>query len=1085
MKEMKVKVRLVAVTLLLAAGFAFGADPVQCVWTGAMDDTFANKLNWENEQVATANDIAIIKVSGDRTLDLGDDGVTVGQFQVAKADGAPSSTKLTVTGGKLGIKVLSKDGAWKNEIPMTVNVPVGFQQWNAYNALNFLADVTFNKSVNFVDAGGTPTFYFKGDSNNKRNVTFNDSVTACDIRLSQWPGPIVTFNETVSARYIYGQDYTGSYVTFAAASNAVKISDSAYGGWWKLAVENALAETATFAFASGSGVAPSLNLCNHDQVLDRVTGVVAGKDCAIVSTDDSGNAKPATLTMKGRADAKTSALVKDQVSIRWSPTNETYQAVFTNAASTTTGKIIVDAGRFVIGGTATFQSLSAVEVAAGATFADESTAADSLKNLQTLTLGADATFTVSAPSATSGGKLLAEIAAGGKISVARDISLQTVAVRYGGSFVSNGTYSRDGANGTIAAAWVDGEGTVAVDSGTVAIWLGGNGDWETGDNWTSHAAPTTGTTDIRILEQSDADSVITVNEAMTLPGKLTVGNAGCGKATLDLRADVSVAAKFIDLQKGACLKVESGKTFYYNGQGAASDASTYPVRVRGGGEFLVAGGTAVFTNFTGRMLVEGETSLTGRVTMTDGAIKWYRGGNANYNLFLKTGGLFHADAGTFLSTDYGTQLKGNCLKCEGGRAEFAGTSVLQHAGNNECHAFYDGETVFSGTAVWKPNGEGSPCVTASAGNVGVLTFTGAATTAGSMNQLQVGTTAGGKGVFNWNSTATFSPGYRMQVADGGDGEVNVSAGKMNVGNRGMAVGMTADAVGTVNLTGGELKVAGSKLWSGDRHPNGLTIGFGATVGASNKSGRTMKGVLNMSADTLTHSSDDPMMVGAGAAEGSFTQTGGTFTDSKDLWIGAGGGLGVYSLAGGTATIGTAQWKYNLYLGGSFLSRCANGTLSSWPVLRHDADGTLKLSGGTLTVNGSTYLGCDGDGTIEVTGTAGIFKTTQDLVCSNCTVGAGTDTERKTSSTLKFVFGPDGVSTLKVDRKAVFTPGTKLVVDTSAFAGDLHKFDLVSYASKEGDIPAGDISCSDPEMKVVVGPKGIRASFPRGLVLIVR
>ena len=156
--------------------------------------------------------------------------------------------------------------------------------------------------------------------------------------------------------------------------------------------------------------------------------------------------------------------------LRWSPSSSDCVFVCSNAVSATTGSLIVEKGTVKLVTGASFTALSRLNVAAGAVFQVDAGAGTDF-HADALTLG-DATA---------------------KVVVGENVSLEMGAAVLNGAALSPGTYTADGANGTRTAAWIEGEGQVAVLTGPAnsGTWSGGGTDTlaTTDDNWAGGTAP--------------------------------------------------------------------------------------------------------------------------------------------------------------------------------------------------------------------------------------------------------------------------------------------------------------------------------------------------------------------------------------------------------------------------------------------------------------------------------------------------------------------------------------------------------------------------------------------------------------------
>ncbi len=157
--------------------------------------------------------------------------------------------------------------------------------------------------------------------------------------------------------------------------------------------------------------------------------------------------------------------------LTWSPASADYTFVCSNATSTTTGRMSVEKGTLKLVTGATFTALTELSVSAGAVF-DVDAVSGAGFSAASLTLG-DVTA---------------------KLKLAAGVQLTFNAATLAAAAMAPGVYSADGANGTRAAAWIEGPGTVNVLTGpaNADTWVGGDagGDATSLDgNWQMGVAP--------------------------------------------------------------------------------------------------------------------------------------------------------------------------------------------------------------------------------------------------------------------------------------------------------------------------------------------------------------------------------------------------------------------------------------------------------------------------------------------------------------------------------------------------------------------------------------------------------------------
>ena len=221
-------------------------------------------------------------------------------------------------------------------------------------------------------------------------------------------------------------------------------------------------------------------------------------------------------------------------------------------------------------------------------------------------------------------------------------------------------------------------------------------------------------------------------------------------------------------------------------------------------------------------------------------------------------------------------------------------------------------------------------------------------------------------------------------------------------------------------------------------------------------------------------------IGAGRAEGRFVQTGGAFGSSSAyaraaMLIGFLGGTGEYVMSNGVATVGT-----DVYVGGVLTNRVGFCPGVEYPG-GHDAVGRLEVVSGTFSTEKDIVLSADGAGTLEI-GHAGRVLASN-VVLSNGTFSAKT-------STVRFVFGADGVGRVEASGRMDIAPGSRMEVDLSGYRGEPKCFALIRCTSRAGSFADADIAVSGwghPQYPISVrqSDTGVRLAMSHGMVLVVR
>jgi len=151
-----------------------------------------------------------------------------------------------------------------------------------------------------------------------------------------------------------------------------------------------------------------------------------------------------------------------------------------------------------------------------------------------------------------------------------------------------------------------------------------------------------------------------------------------------------------------------------------------------------------------------------------------------------------------------------------------------------------------------------------------------------------------------------------------------------------------------------------------------------------------------------------------------------------------------------------------------------------PVDRHDAEGTLVVSGGIMQFGGTCYVGANGAGTVEMSGTGGTLSL-GGLVTSNTAAIA-------TSSALKFTLGADGVSPIVVSGGTKLTDGTKIGVDFTNYTNSRSAVKLIGCSGITADLDALDVTFTGVRpglAKLRLRPDGLYACLLRGMSIKIK
>lgn len=707
----------------------------------------------------------------------------------------------------------------------------------------------------------------------------------------------------------------------------------------------------------------------------------------------------------------------------------------------------------------------------------ESSGANTFAAVTDLEIDPSARFKVSASAISSGcnpfgnGTADAVIHYGGVVEVCSGVTVTLRSLQANGVVVPVNTYQAlDGTDPDAEkVSWVEGGGLVSVSTAEDATcWkTAANGAWSDASNWTD-GVPTAGRK--TYITAEGADYAITIPAGTTIPAEMTVGNTA-GSAHLSFGSGAHSVSSWnwtienggvVDVPVGANVKCDSGRT------------ANAQVNVSGGGQFLVSGGDVMFTNMyrtaSASFAVGGTGSLTGRVTVTGGAFHYvpYIGSTFNLNesgIVELAGGLF--DIPTMKSAAANVFIvNGGEIRATGGEYRTSGGDRFGWPTFMESGTFFGGDSIFtthsSDTVTVRPSGSGETAK---------LEFSGTAAWTNRCSLVKVGDAVGGSSILSFCSDATHGAivqsvptvvGGAYVGIDNGYGELDVSAGYVPIRANGLNVGCasgvsaTSDGVdGVVKVSGGAVYIYGTDNIVGydTLRLLGLIVGNGGCTAV--RSGRPYVGRVELTDGCMTNRYGT-VVVGMGYGEGSFEQSGGEYYAqiTKPVVIGMGGGVGRLSVSGGRFTTSSAD--ATIYVGGAvtnvFGANVPDLPASGYPIYRHDAQGTLSFSGGSMSIAGSVVLGADGSGTLERVGTNGTITIGRDLVFSNTVENA------ESGGTLAFRLDDSGrVEPIAITGKLVIGPNARLAVDT-------------------GDTALEEISCT-----LLRATGGVEGGFAHGAV----
>ena len=276
----------------------------------------------------------------------------------------------------------------------------------------------------------------------------------------------------------------------------------------------------------------------------------------------------------------------------WSPTSSEYSFVCSNAVSSTTGHVEVVKG--------------AVKLVTGASF----TALSGLK------VGAEGIFEVESGSGANFRAETLDVYTGSKLKLASGVTLTVGAAALDALPVKAGTYTGSGAEGK-SVAWIEGEGTVVVETGSASSynWVGGGTDTgiATEGNWSPETPDLNSGDAFAVFADSGAAATLDRNAAFE-GLSLKNGFAFSGTGTLsvgDMGISALDAASAAIYSFGSPLEATANQTWTiganntFNVTGGLKGSGN--VKVEGAGTLNIGSGAG----YTGSIDIATGTTISG------------------------------------------------------------------------------------------------------------------------------------------------------------------------------------------------------------------------------------------------------------------------------------------------------------------------------------------------------------------------------------------------------------------------------------------------------------------------------------------
>lgn len=665
-------------------------------------------------------------------------------------------------------------------------------------------------------------------------------------------------------------------------------------------------------------------------------------------------------------------------------------------------------------------------------------AKSTIANASSIKVAAGATLEVdsSVTAPFGGNKPLFDISSTAALKLGKDVDLSMIKVD--GEYVGGGRYqAQDGTDPTATkVGWLTGSAVLTVDNASFWKKSVTSGSWGASGNWNGGVPVPTAPA---YIINEGASYTVRVDSAAEV-GDLEVKNDGDNASVVAVsnRFSVAKSAK-VALEKGGEIEVGTGGEFSFTPEPTADGAS---------GLILGKGG---------KLRVEGEGSAT------------IKAGNSHCPIYQN-----------------------------GGDIEVCGNGTLNLGGIQYANYFGTGRTVFSDNAqLLFSRGAAEavkPRVYSAAlhsGETNLIEFTGNSSVSMAseydLDMFALGKAAkGGTSIMRCSGSGVRDFGVAFKVgADYGYAELDVSGGVVSTSLCGMEIGTfdygtkkETDVTGVLKVReNGMVAIGGGLAFSAANRLRGFCVGGGWYHPDSY--GNWFKGMVELSGGVISNN-NGCVTLGAGRAEGRIVQTGGEFksvaSSSKGaMVVGFLGGQGEYILSNGVASVG-----YDVYVGGALTNRVGFCPDAGCPI-GHDAQGVLSVAGGQFATAGDLVMSADGTGTLEV-GSAG------QVIAGNVILSNGTYSVK--TSTVKFMFGANGVGKVQSSGRLDIASGAKLKIDLSAYTADPKGFTLISYASREGEFAEKDIEIvgwDRPQnpIKVHQLAKSIRLSMGRGMLIVVQ
>lgn len=1099
------------VSIVLSSVFA-----KTCEWQLGGNGNWSDPDNWKDGVTPEAGDIVVIDNSGNAPITVNNDIVGLSLQSVDFKGGTfnsenneweyPDTSAITLNGNALTLT--GADGVlMANSVYVTVNVPLTVGE----GSVNYGTTLTLNGDIKVADDAESIEFNTadynwdtRHDSQGQRiykTLYLNGAVSGsqADLRFPSGGGQMaIKVNKTVDVRNIVIANYLN--VTFAATGNRYA-SLVCNCSRVIFSAANATVPAVPFTWTgSGMNLDSWAFYCLYaDQTINCLEATEGTQPtdvgCYVYGGNNNQGQANEFMTLTMRATKSASAWCKlggvwdgyggKNLNVVYAPQGDFTQTVV-GRIHEMKGFLRVEGGTFECGAGSTFPNLSTLCVFPNAKF---------------VIAGTENPF--------ADGQTALEIS--GKIAVPANMKLIVKQAMSFGVPLDAGTYT------AADSAWIEGDGSVQVLNSSsvdgVTYWKAPvSGRWDDETKWTA-GVPSRGKKAYVVAEGADYTVALT-GEADA--SELILRNAGDTHTTLEASgAFATMTNVFLTIDRNGRLRVPTGSTFTYSGLVAdgkttgLDDGSNWnqkyglavwsgagsPVKILSTGEFLVDGGFANVTDYNaGNFQVGGDDhAVTGQLTVTAGIFRFHTP-NLYQAFYVNHGGAVKVSGTGEFKAD--RTYKHSFMFCESDAVvEFSDNARL--TGNDEWGLPYlNGQVTFKGNAElpasWSFLSYGFTAL-----DTPVLTFGETAHFAGKANEISVGWL--GRPTCNVFATLIEPEGEAIQLLKVGFGDDNLTGGSdatlnvkdayLRVGPDNIIIGASAKGAnsclnahpssGTVNVKDGGALVA-NHIWQ----QSATYVGYGACK-ADGVTGHPFVGRLNIEQGGSFTQLWGHVAIGLGYGDGTLSVKGGdvmlkALGGEVKLYVGLAGGIGRLDVSGGTVGY-ILDWVDSNYvwIGGRPLADYmahTGATDAGFSSDRHDAQGTLSVSGGTVALP-HTYVGVDGSGAIEMVGSAGDL-TIQSLDLAKTDGG---------TTKLSFKLDENGVSPVKVTGEMNIASGVKIEVDARAYEGK-KKVKLFSAAEITGEIAQDDITVQGREgvvYKVAVRGTDCYLSQVSGMMMTIR